>query len=62
MATVDMMKVNGVSVSKWGYFSDVAIGPWMAFGLDSEEKSLLEVRNRIHVKVCFYFFFPEGCF
>ncbi|KAI8815641.1 uncharacterized protein EV422DRAFT_624094 [Fimicolochytrium jonesii] len=39
-----------VGVVKWGYFSDVVVGPWGAFGGDCEDKSVLKTRNG--VKVC----------
>lgn len=32
-------------VPKWGVWSDVVVGPWMGFGLDCEDKTVLGVEN-----------------
>ncbi|KAJ3043662.1 Dynein assembly factor 3, axonemal [Rhizophlyctis rosea] len=41
---------NGLSVPKWGYFSDIVTGPFFAFGQDSEQKDMLKTKNNIQVK------------
>ncbi|KAI9205104.1 uncharacterized protein BJ171DRAFT_458782 [Polychytrium aggregatum] len=50
MATVDGMKEDGLTVSKWGYFSDIVMGPYVAFGLDSENKDLIKTKNGVFTK------------
>ncbi|KAJ3285502.1 Dynein assembly factor 3, axonemal [Borealophlyctis nickersoniae] len=50
MATVDLLKQDGLSVVKWGFFSDAVSGPFFAFGTDSENKELLKTANGIQVK------------
>ncbi|KAI9349625.1 hypothetical protein BDR26DRAFT_852486 [Obelidium mucronatum] len=47
-ATVDFMKQDGVSVTKWGYFNDVITGPFISFGIESEKKELIEKTNEQH--------------
>ncbi|KAJ3016108.1 Dynein assembly factor 3, axonemal [Thoreauomyces humboldtii] len=50
LATVDVMKDgDGCGVAKWGVFSDVAVGPFCAWGLDSEDKRLLREEDRKRV-------------
>jgi len=49
-ATVEGMKEDGLTVSKWGYFSDIVVGPFLAFGLDSENKEYLKTANDFHIK------------
>lgn len=47
MATVNGLKESGVTVSKWGYFSDIATGPFVSFGVDpNDEKLLLKANDR----------------
>ncbi|KAI8926916.1 hypothetical protein BC831DRAFT_454358 [Entophlyctis helioformis] len=48
MATVDILKQDGVGVAKWGYFSDILFGPYLAFGLDTEAKEMLKTANDHH--------------
>ncbi|KAH6561236.1 hypothetical protein BASA50_000242 [Batrachochytrium salamandrivorans] len=48
LATVDLLKQDGVSVAKWGYFSDILLGPYLAFGIDTELKTLLATNNDHH--------------
>ena len=45
-----MIKQNGVGVLKWGYFSDVALGPFITFGIDTEAKEMLKTENDRHTK------------
>ncbi|KAJ3276905.1 Dynein assembly factor 3, axonemal [Terramyces sp. JEL0728] len=45
MATVDVMKIDGVRVAKYGVFSDTIVGPFQCFGIDSENKDLLKIEN-----------------
>nr|KAJ3421420.1 Dynein assembly factor 3, axonemal [Polyrhizophydium stewartii] len=52
MATVDILKQDGVGVAKWGYFSDILFGPYAAFGLDTEAKDMLKKQNDMHKHVC----------
>ncbi|KAJ3051740.1 Dynein assembly factor 3, axonemal [Rhizophlyctis rosea] len=40
---------NGLSIPKWGYFSDIVTGPFFAFGQDSERKEMLKTKNGIQV-------------
>ncbi|KAJ3021250.1 UNVERIFIED_CONTAM: Dynein assembly factor 3, axonemal [Siphonaria sp. JEL0065] len=47
-ATVDIMKQEGVSVTKWGYFNDVITGPFISFGIETENKELVEKTNDQH--------------
>lgn len=42
---------DGLTVSKWGYFSDIVVGPFIAFGCDSENKEYLKTANDFHIKV-----------
>lgn len=49
-ATVEGMKEDGLTVSKWGYFSDIVVGPFIAFGCDSENKEYLKTANDYHIK------------
>ncbi|ORX50011.1 hypothetical protein BCR36DRAFT_327461 [Piromyces finnis] len=49
-ATVEGMKEDGLTVSKWGYFSDIIVGPFIAFGCDSENKEYLKTQNDFHIK------------
>ena len=51
MATVEMLKQDGVKVAKWGYFSDILLGPFIPFGIDSEYKSMLKTANEQHIHV-----------
>ncbi|EGF76589.1 hypothetical protein BATDEDRAFT_28431 [Batrachochytrium dendrobatidis JAM81] len=48
MATVDVLKQDGVNVAKWGYFSDILFGPYLAFGIDTENKEMLVTNNDSH--------------
>ncbi|KAI8915779.1 hypothetical protein EDD86DRAFT_196799 [Gorgonomyces haynaldii] len=48
LATVDQLKVDGVSVNKWGYFSDIVTGPFIGFGVDTENKDMLKTQNDVH--------------
>ncbi|KAI9100525.1 hypothetical protein DFS34DRAFT_488806 [Phlyctochytrium arcticum] len=47
LATITALpdKSTGTSIPKWGYFSDIVLGPFLAFGVDSENKSLLATKN-----------------
>ncbi|KNE62527.1 hypothetical protein AMAG_07739 [Allomyces macrogynus ATCC 38327] len=47
LATVDAVRdpTEGITATKWGYFGDVATGPWVAWGTDSENKDLLKTAN-----------------
>ncbi|TPX67560.1 hypothetical protein SpCBS45565_g03751 [Spizellomyces sp. 'palustris'] len=36
---------TGTSLPKWGYYSDVVVGPFLGFGLDAEAKKLLKTEN-----------------
>jgi len=49
-ATAEGMKEDGLTVSKWGYFSDIVVGPFIAFGCDSENKEYLKTANDFHIK------------
>jgi dynein assembly factor 3 len=42
---------NGVTVTKWGFFGDIVLGPYVSFGIESEEEKLFEKRNNAHVYV-----------
>lgn len=50
-ATADGMKEDGITVSKWGYFSDIIVGPFISFGIDTENKEYLKTQNEFHTKV-----------
>ncbi|KAI8998199.1 hypothetical protein BC832DRAFT_122164 [Gaertneriomyces semiglobifer] len=50
LATVELMKQNGLSVTKWGYFSDIVVGPFLAFGTYCEDDAMLKVVNGTRVK------------
>ena len=65
MATVDAMKEvtrrlpcwnllekDGLTVTKWGYFSDIVLSPYIGFGIESENKKLFEKRNDVFAHVC----------
>ncbi|MEE6482969.1 hypothetical protein FKM82_013391 [Ascaphus truei] len=45
-----IMRHKGEKVPARGYWGDIATGPFMAFGIESEEESLLKTANGIHVK------------
>ncbi|KAJ3319066.1 asparagine-linked glycosylation protein [Blyttiomyces sp. JEL0837] len=47
-ASIDYLKDDGVSVSKWGYFNDIVTGPFISFGIDSENQELLKTANDAH--------------
>jgi len=49
-ATAEGMKEDGLTVSKWGYFSDIVVGPFIAFGCDTENKEYLKTQNDFHIK------------
>jgi len=49
-ATVEGMKEDGLTVAKWGYFSDIVVGPFIAFGCDTENKEYLKTANDFHIK------------
>ena len=40
---------DGIKVPKWGLFSDILVGPYISFGIDSENKELLEKKNDVFV-------------
>ncbi|KAJ3351337.1 Dynein assembly factor 3, axonemal [Entophlyctis luteolus] len=48
LATVDVMKHDGVSVAKWGYFNDVITGPFACYGVESDNVALLQKVNEQH--------------
>ncbi|XP_043915185.1 dynein axonemal assembly factor 3 [Protopterus annectens] len=45
-----LLRHKGEKIPARGYWGDIVTGPYIAFGIESEEKSLLETRNGIHVK------------
>ncbi|KAJ3255459.1 Dynein assembly factor 3, axonemal [Boothiomyces macroporosus] len=45
MATVDIMKIDGVGVAKYGVFSDIVLGPFQCFGIETENQKLLKLEN-----------------
>ncbi len=45
MATVGGLKEDGLTVSKWGYFSDIVTGPFVPFNAYSENKDFFKKRN-----------------
>jgi len=47
-ATVDGISVDGQTVAKWGFFSDITSGPFYAYGIDTPNTSLLEKANEAH--------------
>ncbi|KAI8620902.1 hypothetical protein BC830DRAFT_394687 [Chytriomyces sp. MP71] len=47
-ATIDVMKQDGVKVSKWGYFNDIVTGPFIPYGVETEKEELLKKENDIH--------------
>ncbi|KAI9136596.1 hypothetical protein BKA69DRAFT_1103220 [Paraphysoderma sedebokerense] len=49
LASVDGLKQDGLTVTKWGYFSDIVTGPFLAFGSDSEDKDMLKKKNDMAV-------------
>jgi dynein assembly factor 3 len=49
-----MVKQDGVSAVKWGYFSDITLGPFLAFGVDTEAKSMLKTQNDRHMHVSYF--------
>ncbi|KAJ3098611.1 Dynein assembly factor 3, axonemal [Physocladia obscura] len=48
MATIDLMKQDGISVPKWGFFNDVITGPFVPFGVESENEDLVKQVNDQH--------------
>ncbi|KAJ3320104.1 Dynein assembly factor 3, axonemal [Boothiomyces sp. JEL0866] len=52
MATVDIMKVDGVGVAKYGIFSDIVLGPFQCFGIETENKKLLRLENERPTQTC----------
>ena len=51
LATVDGLKEDGLTVSKWGYFSDIVTGPFIPFSVYSENKSFFQKKNGMFVYV-----------
>ncbi|KAG5459220.1 MAG: hypothetical protein BJ554DRAFT_405, partial [Olpidium bornovanus] len=49
MATVQGLKEAGITTPKWGFFSDVSVGPFYAFGIDTEDKELLKKGQERHL-------------
>ncbi|KAJ3237711.1 Dynein assembly factor 3, axonemal [Chytriomyces hyalinus] len=47
-ATLENMKQDGVKVVKWGYFNDVITGPFIPFGIETENELLLKRDNDMH--------------
>ncbi|KAI8839716.1 hypothetical protein BJ741DRAFT_598488 [Chytriomyces cf. hyalinus JEL632] len=47
-ATLENMKQDGVKVVKWGYFNDVIMGPFVPFGIETENELLLKRDNDMH--------------
>ncbi|KAJ3293134.1 asparagine-linked glycosylation protein [Rhizoclosmatium sp. JEL0117] len=47
-ATIEVMKQDGLSVTKWGYFNDVLTGPFVPYGIETEKKELIEKSNDQH--------------
>jgi dynein assembly factor 3 len=47
LASVDGLldPTEKVTVTKWGYFGDVSMGPFISWGIDSENKELLKTAN-----------------
>ncbi|KAJ3216596.1 Dynein assembly factor 3, axonemal [Clydaea vesicula] len=39
---------NGITVPKWGYFSDIVSGPFYSFSVESDNKELFKTGNDIH--------------
>jgi dynein assembly factor 3 len=37
-----------VKVAKWGLFSDILVGPYTAFGMDSDFKEMFEKANDMY--------------
>ena len=44
---------EGLRVNKWGLFSDILVGPFLSFSLDTEHKEYLKKVNDKHQYVCF---------
>ena len=38
-------------MARRGYWGDLINSPYLAFGIESEEKSLFEKKNKMHIKV-----------
>ncbi|XP_044540164.1 dynein axonemal assembly factor 3-like, partial [Gracilinanus agilis] len=51
LASGRLMSHRGERVAVRGYWGDVATGPFVAFGIESEDQSLLQTRNGTPVKV-----------
>jgi dynein assembly factor 3 len=51
MATVQVMKQDGVGVNKWGFFSDILTSPYIAFGIETEFKEMLKKANDVYKHV-----------
>ncbi|KAL7747463.1 hypothetical protein RI367_007219 [Sorochytrium milnesiophthora] len=47
LASVEGLKERGVTVTKWGYFGDICNSPYLAFGIDCEDKDMLKTRNDV---------------
>ncbi|KAI9361161.1 hypothetical protein DFJ73DRAFT_41600 [Zopfochytrium polystomum] len=47
-ATVSLLKQDGLKVSKWGYFSDIVTGPFLPFGVETDNAELLKTANDVH--------------
>ena len=48
LATVDIIRQNGVGAVKWGYFSDILASPFVGLGLQSDHKEFFEKRNGVY--------------
>ncbi|KAJ3092939.1 Dynein assembly factor 3, axonemal [Quaeritorhiza haematococci] len=50
-ATVNrLVEKDGTGANKWGHFSDIVLGPFVAFGVETDNKELLKKNNGIHIK------------
>ncbi|KAI8902099.1 hypothetical protein BC833DRAFT_617068 [Globomyces pollinis-pini] len=45
MATVDYLKQDGVNVAKWGLFSDILVGPFVSFGINTRFEEMTKKCN-----------------
>ncbi len=42
---------DGERFPRRGYWGDILVSPYISFGLESEDKSLLKTANKLHVHV-----------
>lgn len=46
-----MCRQNGKKVAVRGYWGDIVSSPYLSFGIETDDKSLLQTQNGQHIKV-----------